>query len=182
MEILTKCQSESCVDGCDMEWYECARQRLQLNSIKPFVFADDMSDLLTYERDKFRNVLIVGPANRGQQIYAWVGADQAEVTVLQDFRWGSELIWWKDLLHFLEGENVKLSSPKNHIATDICINTDLLIFATSKGKIEFVRKQNTHDRKTEIMDSWWNRFEFTDRIPQADYSYLSQMLYWTSIT
>ena len=92
MEILTKCQSESCVDGCDMEWYECARQRLQLNSIKPFVFADDMSDLLTYERDKFRNVLIVGLANRGQQIYAWVGADQAEVTVLQDFRWGSELI------------------------------------------------------------------------------------------
>ena len=40
MEILRKCQSESCVDGCDMEWYECARQVFQLNSINPFVFAD----------------------------------------------------------------------------------------------------------------------------------------------
>ena len=30
MEILMKCQSESCVDGCDMVWYECARQVLQL--------------------------------------------------------------------------------------------------------------------------------------------------------
>ena len=40
MEILTKCQSESCVDGCDMEWYECPRQMLQLNSINSFVFAD----------------------------------------------------------------------------------------------------------------------------------------------
>ena len=31
MEILRKCQSESCIDGCDMEWYECARQVLQPN-------------------------------------------------------------------------------------------------------------------------------------------------------
>ena len=49
MEILRKYQSESCVDGCDMEWYECARQVLQLNSINPFVFADAMRDLLEME-------------------------------------------------------------------------------------------------------------------------------------
>ena len=35
MEILRKCQSESCVDDCNMEWYESARQVLQLNSINP---------------------------------------------------------------------------------------------------------------------------------------------------
>ena len=28
MEILMKCQSESCVNGCDMEWSECARKGL----------------------------------------------------------------------------------------------------------------------------------------------------------
>ena len=53
METLRKCQSESCVDSCDMEWYECARQMLQLNSINPFVFADATRDLLENGRGKF---------------------------------------------------------------------------------------------------------------------------------
>ena len=188
MEILRKCQSESCVDGCDMEWYECARQVLQLNSINPFVFADAMRQLLEHGRGKFRNLLIVGPANCGKTFllkpleiifraftnpandkYAWVGADQAEVIVLQDFRWSSELICWKDLLLLLEGENVKLPSPKNQFATDVCINTDIPVFATSKAKIEFVGKHNTRDdRETEMMDVRWKIFEFTHRIPQVD--------------
>ena len=66
MEILRKCQSERCVDGCDMDWYECARQVLQLNSINPFVFADAMRQLLEHGRGKFHNLLIVGPANCGK--------------------------------------------------------------------------------------------------------------------
>ena len=53
MDILMKCQSESSVDGCEMEWYECARQVLQLNSRNPFVFADAMKDLLARGRGKF---------------------------------------------------------------------------------------------------------------------------------
>ena len=157
MEILIKCQSESCIDGCEMEWYEGARQVLQLNDINPFVFADAMRHLLAHGRGRFCNVLIVGPANCGKSFllksleiifqtftnqandkYAWVGADQAEVVVLEDFRWSSELICWKDLLLLLEGENVKLPSPKSQFATDVCINTDIPIFATSKAKIEFV--------------------------------------------
>ena len=123
MEILMKCQSESCVDSCDMKWYECARQVLQLNNISPFVFADAMSDLLAHGRGKFRNIMIVAPANCGKTFllkpleiifraftnpandkYVWFGADQAEVIVLQDFRWSSELICWKDLLLLLEGK------------------------------------------------------------------------------
>ena len=157
MEILMKCQSESCVDSCDMKWYECARQVLQLNNISPFVFADAMSDLLAHGRGKFRNIMIVAPANCGKTFllkpleiifraftnpandkYVWFGADQAEVIVLQDFRWSSELICWKDLLLLLEGENVKLPYPKSQFATYVCINTDIRIFATSKAKIEFV--------------------------------------------
>ena len=171
-----------------MEWYECARQVLQLNSINPFVFADAMRQLLEHGRGKFRNLLIVGPANCGKTFllkpleiifwaftspandkYAWVGADQAEVIVLQDFRWSSKLICWKDLLLLLEGENVKLPSPKNQFATDVCINTDIPVFATSKAKIEFVGKYNTRDdRETEMMDVRWKIFEFTHRIPQVD--------------
>ena len=109
-----------------MEWCESARQVLQLNSISPFVFADAMRDLLEHGRGKFWNVLIVGPANFGKTFllkpleiifqaftnpannkYALVAEGQAEMIVLQDFRWSSELICWKDLKLFLEGENVK---------------------------------------------------------------------------
>ena len=161
---------------------------LQLNSINPVVSADAMRDLLEHRRGKFHNVLIVGPAkcgktfllklveiifraftNPGNNKCAWVGADQAEVTVLQDFRWSNELICWKDLLLFLEGENVKLPSPKNQFATDVCINIDIPVFDTSKAKIEFVGKHNTRDdRETAMMDVRWNIFGFTHRIPQAD--------------
>ena len=79
--------------------------------------------------------------------------------VLQTFRWSSELIFWKDLLLLLEGEKVKLPSPKNQFATDVYTNTDMPIFATSKAKIELVGKHNTRDdRKAEMMDVRWNTF------------------------
>ena len=64
---------------------------------------------------------------------------------------------------------MKLPSLINQFATNVCINTDVPIFATSKAKTEFVGKHNTHDdRETEMMDVMWNIFEFTHRIPQAD--------------
>ena len=63
------------------------------------------------------------------------------------------LICWKVFLLLLEGELAKFPSPKNNFANDVCINTDIPIFATSKSKIEFVGKHNTSDeRETEMMD------------------------------
>ena len=114
-------------------------------------------------------IIFWGFTNPANDKYAWVEADQTEVIPLQDFRWSSELICWQDFLLLLEGENAKLPSPKNQFATDVCINTDIPIFATSKAKIEFVGEHNTRDdRETEMMDVRWNTFEFTHRIPQAD--------------
>ena len=69
MQILRKCQSKSCVDGWNMEWYECARQVHQLNIMNPFddaVFDDAVRDLPEHRRGKFPNVMIVGPANCGK--------------------------------------------------------------------------------------------------------------------
>ena len=54
--------------------------------------------------------------------YALVGAEKAEMVILQDFRWSSELICWKDLLLLPEGEPVKLPSPKNLFETDVVSN------------------------------------------------------------
>ena len=67
MQILRKCQSENCVNGWNIEWYDCARKVLQLNIMNPFVFADAMRDLPEHRRGKFRNVVIVGPANCGKK-------------------------------------------------------------------------------------------------------------------
>ena len=145
-----------------MEWYELSRQVLQLNSIHNFVFADAIRDLLEHERGKICNLLKTGQTNCSKTFllkpleiifreftnpandkYDRIGADQAEVILLKDFRWSSELMCRKNLLLVFEGENVKLPSPKKQFVTDVCINTDIPIFATSKGKIEFVGKHNT---------------------------------------
>ena len=106
-------------------------------------------------------------SNPATDKYAWVGSDKCEVILLQDFRWCPELINWKDMLLLLEGEIVKLPAPKNHFTTDVCINTGIPIFATSKSKIEYVGKFNARDEKeTEMMDMRWKVFEFTKRIPE----------------
>ena len=67
-------------------------------------------------------------SNPANDKYAWIGGDKAEIIVLQDFRWSSKLITWKDLLLPLEGETVKLPAPKNKFA-DVCIKTDVPIFS-----------------------------------------------------
>ena len=63
-------------------------------------------------------------------MYAWNGGDQAKVMVLSS----SELICLKDSLLLLEGENVKLPSPKNQFSTDVCINTDIPVLPPAKQR------------------------------------------------
>ncbi|CAB3978629.1 Hypothetical predicted protein [Paramuricea clavata] len=70
--------------------------------------------------------------------YAWVGADYAEAIVLQDFRWSREMIPWNDLLLLLERETVKLLAPKNQFSSDVIIEKDTPIFATSESQIAYM--------------------------------------------
>ena len=105
MQVLKKVRLSSCLNGFDMEWYICSRDILQKNSIKSHVYADAIRDLLIYGRGKFTNVIITGPAicgktfmlrpleiiyntfsNPANDKYAWGGAGNAEVIILQDFR------------------------------------------------------------------------------------------------
>ena len=72
------------------------------------------------------------------------------------------MICWKDLLLLLQGEPVKLPSPEDQFATDVCIKTDVLMFAISKAKIEFIEKHNMRDnRETEMMDFGGKYLNFT---------------------
>ena len=188
MEILRAILDSDCVEGCDGEWLQCANEVLRNNHIHPFVFAADVRNLLTNGRGKFRNLMIVGPANCGKTFllsplqhiykcfsnpandkYAWLGAEESEVIFLNDFRWSSEMIAWKELLLLLEGQTVHLPSPKNHYVRDICISTDVPIFATGKARITFVGKYNTNDeRETEMMAARWKVLDFSYQISEQD--------------
>ena len=187
-DLLKKADEKDCIEGCNGVWLECALEVLRNNNVHPYVYASAIRESLVKGRGKFRNVMITGPANCAktflikplEQIYrvfsnpandkyGWVGADSAEVIILQDFRWCRDNITWKDLLLLLEGEVVKLPAPKNQFATDVIINRDTPIFATSKSPVVYVGKFNsTDERETEMMSVRWKYFEFTHQIPQNE--------------
>ena len=185
LEIIQQCADGECVSGCDGVWLKCAIEVLTNNRIHPLVFAQALRDLLEKGRGKFRNVLIVGPANCAKTFlltpltkifetssnpandkYAWLGAELAEIIFLNDFRWTPEMIAWKELLLLLESQSVHLPSPKNHYSHDICIDSDTPIFATSKSRITYIGKYNATDEiENEMMAVRWRVFDFFYQIP-----------------
>ena len=175
MDILREKVANDCVPGCDKMWLECAMGTLRNNKLHPFVYAAAIRDLLTNGRGKFRNLMIIGPADCGKTFlfkplpliynafcnpandkYAWVGADSAEVILLQDFRWRPDMIPWNDLLLLLEGEIVKLPALKNQFASDVTIEKDTPILATSKNRVTYAGKFNSTDsHEDEMMAVRW---------------------------
>ena len=88
-------------------------------------------------RGKYRNIFIKGPANcektfllnplckiyhtfcnPATSTFAWVGAEEAEIIFLNDFRWAAKIIPWHDMLLLLEGQTVHLPAPKCHYTKD----------------------------------------------------------------
>ena len=193
MDLIRQSANGECIAGCGSVWLDCAIEVLQNNKIHPIVFAEAMRELLIKGRGKFRNILIVGPANCAKTFlltpltkifesfsnpandkYAWLGAEKAELIFLNDFRWSSEMIAWKELLLLLEGQSVHLPSPKNHYSCDICIDSDTPIVATGKSRITFVGKYNsTDDIENEMMAARWKVFDFFSQIPEENQRDLS---------
>ena len=190
IEKVRNAATDACIDGCDGSWLECAIEVLSLNGIEIAVFASYIFELLAQGRGKFRNVMIYGQTNCAKTFmlkplkcifgdrlfdnpandkYAWVGADKADVILLQDFRFCKDVITWKDLLLLLEGETVKLPAPKNHFATDVVISSDVPIFATSKAPIVFKGPYNVEDEcETEMMNSRWKMIRFKHAFEEKD--------------
>ena len=177
------------VEGC--EWMKCALEILTWNKIKRSDFSSAMSNAMRRGRQKFQNVIIIGRSNCaktfllkplknifGERLfenpsndkYGWQGVQNAQVICLQDFRYSKEMIVWKDFLLLLEGETVKLPTPKNHFAEDIVIDStnDVPIFSTSSGRIEYSRFSPDYEVETEMMDSRWNIIRFTHTIKRDD--------------
>ena len=90
-----------------------------------------------------------------------------EIIFLNDFRLSPQLIAWKELLNLLEGKIVHLPSPKNHYASDICIDKDTPIVATSKDLITFVDNNGNPDPgESYMMTIRWKVFRFHHEIAQ----------------
>ena len=188
IDIIREAAAGTCVENCEGLWLRCAEEVLVNNKLHPILFAAAVRDLLILGRGKYRNVMIVGPTDCGKTFlfrplellfntfsnpaadkYAWVGADQKEIIWLNDFRWTRELIEWKSLLLLLEGDRVNLPAPKNHFAMDVCIDTDIPIFPTSKDVIKYRGSYNAEDqREDDMMASRWKVFRFTHSIPERE--------------
>ena len=188
MEIIREASVENCAQECEGQWLACAKEVLINNKIHPVMYATAIKQLLECGRGKFRNLLLVGPTNCGKTFllrplellfntfsnpasdkYAWVGADNAEVIWLNDFRWSRELIEWKSFLLLLEGDRVNLPAPKNHFAKDVCIDSDVPVFATLKETIKYRGPYNAEDSvENDMMASRWKVFNFTHSIPEDE--------------
>ncbi len=179
-EALAKAALEAAVElGVEIE---CALDVLRHNGLNPLVFAGYIRELLISGQGKFRNLMIHSRSNCAKTFilkplktifcekvfnnpangkYASVGADKAEIILLQDFRYSKDVITWKDLLLLLEGETVRLPAPKNHFSTDIVIESDVPIFATTKSPIIYRGPYNIEDeRETEMMNNRWRMIHF----------------------
>ena len=81
--------------------------------------------------------------------YAWVGVEEYEEIYLNDFWRSSALITWKDLLLLLEGHTVHLPAPKNQHSSDVCVDNNISIFATSSRPIMYGRNGRINEQETD---------------------------------
>ncbi len=66
METVQNFLTKDCASGCSGLWVESAKEVLKNNEIHAYVFADAVRSLLDKGRGKYRNIMIVGPANCGK--------------------------------------------------------------------------------------------------------------------
>ena len=183
MELLEESAGSVCIDNCEGRWLRCAKEVLLANGIELRQFANAIYTLLEKGRGKYRNLMLVGPANCGKTFllkplnliyhtftnpasgtFPWVGVEKNECIFLNDFRWNDKIIPWHDLLLLLEGEPVHFSAPKSHFSEDILLVADTPVFATSKHRLTYVRGGSVDERETEMMAVRWNVFTLTHQI------------------
>ena len=119
--------------------------------------------LLLPLKDVFK--AFVNPSNSS---FAWVGAEQAEVIFLNDFRWSHQVISWNDFLLLLEGEDVHLPTPKSHFSKDVLFDKDSPIFATSKHERMLIRNGTIDERETKMMRVRWRIFTLYSQIRESE--------------
>lgn len=185
LDLLNEAKNGACVENCNGQWMTCALEVLQRNGVSREFFANTVHELLVKGRGKYRNIMIIGPANCGKTFilnpltsiyntfcnpatgsFAWIGVEKAECIFLNDFRWSPQVIPWQDLLLLLEGQVVHFPAPKTHFAKDIDFHLDTPIFCTSKNAIVFIKNGMIDDRETEMMRVRWTIIQLNHQIPR----------------
>ena len=185
IELLQDQLQNDCVVGCNKRWLNAALQILERNEIDVSSYANALYRALHLGRGKYTNVYIYGPANSGKSFmiaplkivyhafvnpatggFAWVGAEEAEVIVLNDLRWTPSLIAWGDFLQMLEGDTMHLPAPKSFVQQDIVFSKDTPFFATADAPLVLLRGGAIDRVNTEMMRVRWRYFEFWRQIPE----------------
>ena len=131
VQLFKEAYSGECVSDCNGKWLECGLMLLERNEIPLSRFCNTMLKALSLGRGKYQNVYIYGPANSGKSFlvsplksvfktftnpatgtFAWMGVEDAEVVLLNDFRWHPSIIAWGDFLQLLEGDTVHIPARK----------------------------------------------------------------------
>ena len=118
INILSQAKEDACVCRTRGEWLQMAQTVLDNNYIDRDGFSQSFRVLLQEGRGKYRNILLTGPANCGKTFllsplskifqcfhnpaatsFAWLGAEEAEVLLLNDFRWNSKVCMSKKKLN-----------------------------------------------------------------------------------
>ena len=152
--------TQNFIQKCNNTWNKTAIQTIDRNNICINSFCSSIRTHLDKDRGKFRNILIFGPTNCGKSFtlkpitklfntfdnpattsFACVGAEEAELIFINEFRWSSQVIPWHDLLLLLEGENVRLPVPKTRFIQDILLSAGTPLFATSSDKIKLIKSE-----------------------------------------
>lgn len=185
LQLLSEAYDSECASECQGRWMECGLTLLRHNEIPLSSYCDVIYKALQLGRGKYRNVYIFGPANTGKTFmisplkviynafnnpatgtFAWVGAEEAEVVLLNDFRWHPSIIAWGDLLQLLEGDTVHLPAPKNFSKQDIEFTKDTPFFATADAPLVLVKGGFVDHANTQMMEVRWRCFNFWRQIPQ----------------
>lgn len=186
IDILREAKDKGCCEGCEGKWLEAAERLVESNGIPLQFFCQSVFTALEKGRGKYQNIYIHGPANCGKTFilsplklvyeafcnpatgsFAWVGAEEAEIIFLNDFRWSAKVIAWADLLQALEGDIVHLPAPKNFCKRDLELSADTPFFATSDAPLVLVKGGSIDRANTEMMNVRWRFFHFWKQIPQS---------------
>lgn len=187
LQLLHETKEGECCDGCEGRWFQAAVEVLCNNDISVVAFCKAVHTALRNGRGKYQNIFIHGPANSGKTFilsplksiyrtfcnpatgtFAWMGVEEAEVILLNDFRWSPAVIAWADLLQALEGDTVHFPAPKNFWNRDFELSDDTPFFATSDAPLVLIKGGCVDRINTEMMDVRWRFFYFWKQIPQSD--------------
>ena len=187
VQILRSAYQGTCTQGCQGEWYLSAVKLLEGHGILLTTFATAIYTALEKGRGKYQNIYIHGPANTGKTFilsplkevynafcnpatgsFAWMGVDDAEIILLNDFRRNPKIIARADFLQALKGDIVHLPAPKNVCERDIELKADIPFFATSDAPTLLIKGGSIDRDNTDMMNVRWHFFHFWKQLPRSE--------------